>query len=115
MAAKQHYRGEHIRQRLDAEHLAELPARHALSPLVDPSLTGGLMTYAGGGLPTSPDTGTTTPTTVDPTAAPTTASVPTQSIASAVEAAQSAGAQGDGATAQNVNSPNSSAFASTMH
>ena len=111
----QHTRREHARQRLDAEHLAALPARHALSPLVDPALTGGLMGYAGGGLPTTPDTGTTTPTTVDPTGAAPTASVPTESINSAVSAAQSAAANGDGATAQNVNSPNSSAYASTVH
>ena len=113
----QHTRREHARQRLDAEHLAALPARHALSPLVDPALTGGLMGYAGGGLPTTPDTGTTTPTgtTVDPTGAAPTASVPTESINSAVSAAQSAAANGDGATAQNVDSPNSSAYASTVH
>jgi hypothetical protein len=120
MTGKQTHRREHLRQRLAAEHLAALPARHALSPLVDPSLTGGLLGYAGGGVPTTPDTGTTTPTgttpptTVDPTGAPPSASVPTESINSAVSAAQSAAANGDGATAQNVDSPNSSAYASTV-
>jgi hypothetical protein len=93
-------------RRLESEQLFELPTREALS-YVGAAWADDLVAYANATQTTSGSAGSTSPT------SPTVGPVPAGAIDSAVAEAQNSSAQQNGAVAQNVNSPNSSASAST--
>ena len=86
---------------LETEDIFELPGRHVLS-LIDPSLTGGLLSYANAAqtAPTSQGTATSNP-------------LFGQGLSSATSAAQSAQSAPNGGTVQNVASQNSTGLANT--
>jgi hypothetical protein len=89
------------RNQLESEDVFELPGRHVLT-LIDPSLTGGLLSYANAAqsAPTTQGGATSSP-------------LYTQGLSAVSGAAQTAHTAQSGGTVQNFNSSNSSGLATT--